>query len=90
MARLPDNGIPSYRLHKTKGLALVTLDGRDIYLGKHGTPESRAEYDRLVHLWLANDRRLPDAVVGKRRGDRSDVVVSEVILAYWEFAEKRK
>jgi integrase len=89
MARLPENGIPAYRLHKSKGLALVTLDGRDIYLGKHGTPESRAEYDRLIHLWLANDRRLPDAVVGKRRGDRSDVVVSEVIAAYWEFAEKR-
>jgi hypothetical protein len=29
--------IPSYLLHKPSGRALVNLDGRDLYLGKHGT-----------------------------------------------------
>jgi integrase len=89
MARLPENGIPTYRLHKAKGLAVVTLDGRDLYLGKHGTPESRAEYDRLVSLWIANGRRLPDSLTGKRRDDRSDVTVVEVCAAYWAHAEVR-
>ena len=28
--------IPRYRLHKPTGLAVVRLNGRDIYLGKHG------------------------------------------------------
>jgi hypothetical protein len=39
---------PSYRLHKPSGQAVVTLDSRDFYLGKYGSPESRAEYDRLI------------------------------------------
>ena len=29
--------VPSYRLHKPTGQAVVRLDGRDVYLGKHGT-----------------------------------------------------
>ena len=40
--------IPKYRLHKASGQAVVTLRGKDYYLGPHGSPESRAEYDRLI------------------------------------------
>jgi len=29
--------LPSYRLHKPSGRGVVTLDGRDIYLGPHGS-----------------------------------------------------
>ena len=36
--------IPKYRLHKTSGQALVQIRGKRIYLGKHGTPESRERY----------------------------------------------
>ncbi|MFO0957082.1 MAG: hypothetical protein U0800_06395 [Isosphaeraceae bacterium] len=39
---------PTYRLHKPTRQAVVTLDGKDIYLGRYGSPESRAEYDGLV------------------------------------------
>lgn len=49
---------PSYRLHRPSGQAVVTLSGRDLYLGEHGTRESRARYDREVAAWLANGRRL--------------------------------
>jgi len=28
--------VPKYRLHKASGQALVQIDGRRIYLGKHG------------------------------------------------------
>ena len=49
---------PFVRQHKASGKAIVTLDGRDHYLGEFGTPESRVEYDRLIHEWLANGRRL--------------------------------
>ena len=38
--------------------AVVTLNGHDHYLGKHGTPQSQAEYDRLIALWLGNGRCL--------------------------------
>jgi hypothetical protein len=30
---------PSYRLHKGSGQAVVTLSGKDIYLGVHGSEE---------------------------------------------------
>ncbi len=49
---------PSYRHHKSSGLAVVTLDGVDIYLGKFRTPASRREYDRVVSEYLAAGRRL--------------------------------
>ena len=60
----PSLGTPSYRLHKPSGQAVVTLDGRDIYLGRYGSPESRAEFDRLLAEWLSNGRRLPAPTVG--------------------------
>jgi integrase len=74
---------PSYRLHRSDGRALVTIDGRDIYLGKHGSPESRAEYDRLIAEWLANGRSLNTS----QAGAPSDATVNEVILAFWQHAE---
>lgn len=50
-------GVPSYRLHRPSGQAVVTLSGKDLYLGPHGSETSRAEYDRLVMEWLSNGRR---------------------------------
>jgi integrase len=50
--------IPSYRCHKPTGQAVVTINGRDIYLGKYNSAASRAEYNRLIAEWLANDRML--------------------------------
>ncbi len=72
---------PAYRLFRPKGLAVVTLNGRDVYLGKYGSPESRAEYDRLIAQWLANGRQLPVAV------ERRDLTINELILAYLRFAD---
>lgn len=40
--------VPSYRLHKPSGLAVVTIGGKDFYLGQHGTAESRRNYDRVI------------------------------------------
>jgi integrase len=44
--------VPTYRLHRASGQAIVTLNGRDHYLGPHGTQASRMQYDRLVCEWL--------------------------------------
>ncbi len=67
--------IPSYRRHKPSGQAVVTLDGKDRYLGRHGSAASRAEYDRLIAEWTAQGRRLPDSETG--------MTIGELILAYW-------
>ncbi len=42
---------PAYRKHAT-GQGVVTLDGKDHYLGRHGTPESVARYNALLADWL--------------------------------------
>jgi integrase len=73
---------PSYRLHRPSGRAVVTLDGRDHYLGPHGSEVSRAEYDRLVSEWLAHRRRPPGS-----SGSVPGLTVSELLLRYWRFAE---
>jgi integrase len=83
--------IPSYRLHKPSGLAVVTLYGqcgnrRDVYLGKHGTVESRQEYGRVIQEWEAAGRFLaPQPAEGSAPADLS---INELCLAYWKFAEE--
>jgi integrase len=73
---------PSFRHHKPTGQAVVTIDGRDIYLGRFDTPQSRAEYDRLIGEWLANGRTLPP-----ERGGPADLTINELILAYWKHVQ---
>src|SRR5688572_28186532 len=83
------NKLPSYRLHKRSGQAVVSLDRRTVYLGKHGSPESRAEYDRVVAEWLVSGRRgatLKDDATPSP--DPHDLTVNEVALAYWKYAER--
>ncbi|HEX3724723.1 MAG TPA: site-specific integrase, partial [Pirellulales bacterium] len=50
--------VPSYRRHKGSNQAVVSLSGRDIYLGKHNSPDSRREYNRLIAEWAANNGTL--------------------------------
>jgi integrase len=74
---------PAYKLHKASGQARVRLDGREIFLGRYGSPESRAEYDRIVSEWLANSRRLPTPA----KETAPALTVSELVLAYWRHVE---
>jgi hypothetical protein len=64
MPKLKENEVPSYRLHKQSGQAIITLSGKDALLGRHGTKDSRAKYDRLIAEWLANGRRQDYRQVG--------------------------
>lgn len=66
---------PSYRHHKPSGQAVVTLNGRDVYLGAYDSRESRAEYDRVVAEWLANGRHLPG---------EDDITIAELVARYAE------
>jgi integrase len=75
---------PQYRHHRPSGQAVVTLSGRDFYLGKHGTPESRERYDQLLAEWLAKGRTITAPSQDNPHGDLS---VSEMILAYLKFAQ---
>jgi integrase len=71
--------VPSYLLHRPTRQAVVTLNGRDIYLGRYNSPESVAEYKRLIAEWSANDKRTPTRA--------SDLTVNELLLSYLHFAD---
>ena len=58
MPRQSESRLPKYRSHSS-GHARVVIEGETHYLGKHGSRESRQEYDRIVGDWLANGRTLP-------------------------------
>lgn len=72
---------PSYCLHKATGQAVVRIDGKDYYLGKYGTPESRAEYNRLISQWYANANTLPPS-------PNSGLTITELLPRYWSWAEE--
>jgi hypothetical protein len=74
--------LPSYRLHKPSGRAVATLDGKDHYLGVYNFLESRAEYDRLIVLWLQAKRRNPAAVRSKKFGDLTVEDTTSACLIY--------
>lgn len=71
--------VPALRHHKARGLAVVTLGGKDFYCGKFGSPESRREYDRLVGEWLAAGR--PQA-----SGGPESLTMAELLVRYMKFA----
>lgn len=72
MPRL-SHALPKYRKHRGSGQAVVTLNGRDRYLGPYGTKASKREYDRLTGEWLANGRYPP--ILGYHRfGHRRKVM----------------
>ena len=77
--------LPSYRLHRSSRQAVVTLGGRDYYLGSFNAPESRAEYERLIQEWLANHRQIMEKPVTKNGKDQG-VTINELISQYWVFA----
>jgi integrase len=78
---------PAYSLHKPSGQARVRLAGREYWLGPHGSPESHAEYDRLVGEWLASGRGAPKAKLPAATiAADAAMTVSELILAYWRHA----
>jgi integrase len=85
MARLPSGSYPTLRRHKARSQAVVTLSGHDHYLGawpdhlKQPPPDIRAEYDRLIALWVANGRRpLNPSADGP--------TVAEVVVAFLAWA----
>jgi integrase len=83
---------PSYRLHKQSGQGIVTLRDaatgrrRDILLGKHGTPESRKEYARVLGEWEAANGTLPPSGAP---GVPADLTVNELLAHFLLFAEAR-
>jgi hypothetical protein len=73
----PKNPIPQPR----SGQARVTIDGKDYYLGKWGSPEADEAYRRIVAQWLAKEG--PFAI-----HDDDPVTIEGVLAGYRQFAVK--
>jgi integrase len=80
--------VPAYRLHKPTGQAVVRLDGRDFYLGKHDTEASQERYRRLGAEWLTSGRQPPNHSAHRVAAQETDLSVNELTLAYWRYAEQ--
>ncbi|WP_165251150.1 tyrosine-type recombinase/integrase [Paludisphaera soli] len=82
---MPRSRVPSYCLHKPTGQAYVTLPvpgakGRVVYLGRHGSDDSRARYRATIAAWLADPSGPPEP-------RPSGPTVAEVGRAYLAHAE---
>jgi integrase len=80
MPRL-NQAVPKYQKHKASGQAVVTINGRDHYLGPHGTKASKLEYDRLITEWLSSGR---SASFGAAK---PELTVVELVADYLRFAK---
>lgn len=80
---------PSLRRHKPSAKAVVTLNGKDHYLGpwpaalRKPPPCVRDAYDRLMAEWLGNGRRLPSPAE-----TAPACTVNELILTFYRHAEQ--
>lgn len=75
MAR-PKVKAPARRYHLS-GQSVVTIDGKDFYLGKHDSPESIARYAVLITTYQQNGFRLPDSLDGDEIKDRAALLLGE-------------
>ena len=83
------NKVPSYRLHKASGQAVVTLNGHDIYLGIHNSVESREAYQAALNEWLASRRQHASSGTLEREATPvGGLTINELFLAYWEFVQE--
>lgn len=76
--------VPSYRLHKQSGQAIVTLNSpggvrQDVPLGAYGTPASHCKYQRVIAEWNQRGRVPAPPVAGA-----GNINVAELILRFWE------
>ena len=72
---------PKYRKHRATGQAVVTIGGKDQYLGPHRSKASLLEYERVISEWLANGRQAS-------ANEEGLLTVSEVLARYWKYARQ--
>ena len=75
---------PTYSLHKASGRAVVRIDGRDHYLGAHGSQESIDRYNGLIAEWITGQRSGDDLAVEPD----PNLTINELLAAYLKFANR--
>lgn len=75
---------PSYRLHKARNCAVVTIHGRNHYLGRYGSEESYERYARLIAQWRPDGPSQTGC--HSSIGSLTALSVTELIALYWQHA----
>ncbi|QDT68725.1 hypothetical protein MalM25_16500 [Planctomycetes bacterium MalM25] len=70
---------PKYRLHKGSGQAIASLNGRRVYLGKHGSDESQRRYRELLQEWERQRCSDTDAEPLPPASDLAEASLAEVV-----------
>src|SRR5690242_2405584 len=88
MSRTKRGSPPNYRHYKRTNQAVVTIDGKDIYLGEFGSDESMKKYTRLIDGWRARQERSGAEAQTLPPLDEllDSPTVNEIILAYIKHA----
>jgi integrase len=85
---MPDPArLPKYRHYKPKNLGVVRIDGRDIYLGKYGTPESWERYHRALAEWHASGVIPTPKTTQDDPAKAEGPTVNELILSFWRHSK---
>lgn len=78
------SSVSAYGLHRPTGQARVRINGKDHYLGPHGSEKSKREDERLIRK-LVTDRVAEE--VRARVEFATDLTVSELILGFLRHAK---
>ena len=75
--------LPKYSCHKATGQARIRHNGRTIYLGKFGSPESKEAYARFIANLPQTNKpaKLAEAIPG------ASLLVGEIVLRFFEHAK---
>jgi integrase len=76
---------PAYRLHKARKCAVVTIDGKNHYLGPWQSAESHAKYATLIAEWNRTHGVLLGPVDELKA--KTLLTLNDLILAYFTFAQ---
>jgi len=78
---------PAYRLHKARNVAVVTINGKNHYLGRYGSPESHEKYAQFIAEWKRNGQQLLPSSSPTKALEEQPLLIDELILIYFRFAQ---
>lgn len=71
--------IPQLCAHKATGQSFIRIDGRAIYFGKTGLPETTQKYHQFIAEWLASGCQ--------PQSEPEQITVQELCARFWTHAE---
>jgi integrase len=78
---------PKYRHYKPKNLAVVRIDGHDIYLGHYDSRESREKYWRIIAEWNLTGTVPAPQAAARAEPTIAPLMIAELVLMFEKHAE---